>query len=294
MMKLFAQRREEPSLAFGGQALIEGVMMRSRTHVVMCIRQPNKEILTHTEETKSISGRHKILGLLFLRGIIALFETFYLGVKGLYYSANAILEEEEKFTVKEFAIAIAMALALTSLFMIGPYLLASLFHLTGVIFNIVEAIIRLMIFLLYLILVSMWGEFKRVLQYHGAEHKAINAHEAGVALNVLNVKKFSRLHPRCGTSFIFIVVLVSILLFSIMPDLGFAARLSYRVLLIPVIGAISYELLKLSDRHKNSKITRILTMPGLAFQRLTTREPDEDMIEVAVEAVKEVKRLSSS
>jgi uncharacterized protein YqhQ len=190
-MKLFAQRREEPSLAFGGQALIEGVMMRSRTHVVMCIRQPNKEILTHTEETKSISGRHKILGLPFLRGIIALFETFYLGVKGLYYSANAILEEEEKFTVKEFAIAIAMALALTSLFMIGPYLLASLFHLTGVIFNIVEAIIRLTIFLLYLTLVSMWGEFKRVLQYHGAEHKAINAHEAGVALNVLNVKKFS-------------------------------------------------------------------------------------------------------
>lgn len=294
MMKLFAQRREEPSLAFGGQALIEGVMMRSRTHVVMCIRQPNKEILTHTEETKPISGRHKVLGLPFLRGIVGLFETFYLGVKGLYYSANAILEEEEKFTVKEFAIAIAMALALTSFFFIVPFLLVTLFHLTGVIFYVVEALLRLAIFLLYLILVSMWSEFKRILQYHGAEHKAINAHEAGVELNVSNVKKFSRLHPRCGTSFIFIVVLVSILLFSIMPDLGFAARLAYRVLLIPVIGAISYELLKLSDRYKNSTIMRILTVPGLAFQRLTTREPDDDMIEVAVEAVKEVKRLSGS
>ncbi|MDH5267889.1 MAG: DUF1385 domain-containing protein, partial [Candidatus Bathyarchaeota archaeon] len=194
-----AQRREEPSLAFGGQALIEGVMMRSRTHVVMCIRQPNKEILTHTEETNPISGRHKILGLPFLRGIIALFETFYLGVKGLYYSANAILEEEEKFTVKEFAVAIAMALALSSVFFIVPFLLTTLFNLTGVIFNIVEAVLRLAIFLLYLTLVSMWSEFKRILQYHGAEHKAINAHEAGVALNVLNVKKFSRLHPRCGT-----------------------------------------------------------------------------------------------
>ncbi|MDH5267466.1 MAG: DUF1385 domain-containing protein, partial [Candidatus Bathyarchaeota archaeon] len=177
---------------------------------------------------------------------------------------------------------------------IVPFLLTTLFNLTGVIFNIVEAVLRLAIFLLYLTLVSMWSEFKRILQYHGAEHKAINAHEAGVALNVLNVKKFSRLHPRCGTSFIFIVMLVSILLFSIMPDLGFAAKLAYRVLLIPVIGAISYELLKLSDRHKNSAITRILTKPGLAFQRLTTREPDEDMIEVAVEAVKEVKRLSGS
>ena len=294
MMKLFTQRREEPSLAFGGQALIEGIMMRSRTHVVICIRQPNKEILTHTEETKSISGRHKILRLPFLRGIIALFETFYLGVKGLYYSANAILEEEEKFTLKEFAIAIAMALALASLFMIVPFLLTTLLNLTGVIFNIVEAVLRLTIFLLYLTLVPMWSEFKRILQYHGAEHKTINAHEAGVALNVLNVKKFSRLHPRCGTSFIFIVMFVSILLFSIMPNLGFAARLAYRVLLIPVIGAISYELLKLSDRYKDSAIMRMLTVPGLAFQRLTTREPDEDMIEVAVEAVKEVKRLTAS
>ena len=294
MMKLAAQRREEPSLAFGGQALIEGVMMRSLTHVVMCVRQPDNKILTHTEEIKSISRRYRILRMPFLRGIIGLFESFYLGVKGIYYSANATLEEEEKFTVKEFAVAIAMAMMLTSLFFIVPFLLTTLFNLTGVIFNVVEAIMRLTIFLLYLILVTMWGEFKRILQYHGAEHKAINAHEAGVALNVLNVKKFSRLHPRCGTSFIFIAVLVSILLFSIMPDMGFATRLAYRVLLIPVIGSISYELLKLSDKHKDSRIMRILTMPGLAFQHLTTREPDDDMLEVAIEAVKKVDGLSKS
>jgi len=293
-MKLHAQRSEEPSLAFGGQALIEGVMMRSRTHLVMCVRQPNNEILTHTEEINSLSRRHKILRLPFLRGIIALFETFYLGVKGLYFSANAVLEEEEKFTYKEFAIAVAMALALTSFFIVVPFLLTTLFNLTGVLFNIIEAGVRLSIFLLYLALVAMWGEFKRILQYHGAEHKAINAHEAGVTLNAANVKKFSRLHPRCGTSFIFIVLLVSILLFSIMPELGFALRLAYRVLLIPVIGAISYELLKLSDRYKDSMIMRILTIPGLAFQRLTTREPDDDMIEVAVKTMKEVRRLSGA
>jgi len=293
-MKLHAQRSEEPSLAFGGQALIEGVMMRSRTHLVICVRQPNNEILTHTEKIDPLSKRHKVLGLPFLRGIIALFETFYLGVKGLYFSANAVLEEEEEFTYKEFAIAVAMALALVSFFIVVPFLLTTLLNLTGVLFNIIEAGVRLSIFLLYLVLVAMWGEFKRILQYHGAEHKAINAHEAGVTLNAANVKKFSRLHPRCGTSFIFIVLLVSILLFSIMPELGFALRLAYRVLLIPVIGAISYELLKLSDRYKDSRIMRILTIPGLAFQRLTTREPDDDMIEVAVKTVKEVRRLSGS
>ena len=293
-MKLLAQRREEPSLAFGGQALIEGVMIRSRTHVVMCVRQPNNEILTHIEEINSISERYKVLRLPFLRGIIALFEALYLGVKGIYFSANAVLEEEEKFTYKELAIAVAMALVLASFFIVVPFLLTTLFNLTGVLFNVVEAVVRLAIFLLYLTLVAMWGEFKRILQYHGAEHKAINAHEARVALNVANVKKFSRLHPRCGTSFIFIVVFVSILLFSIMPNLGFVARLAYRVLLIPVIGAISYELLKLSDRYKDSIITRILTMPGLAFQRLTTREPDDYMMEVAIKAVEEVSRLRGS
>ena len=293
-MKFGNRGGEESSLAFGGQALIEGVMMRSRTHVVMCVRQPNNEILTQVEKIDSLSERYRILGLPFLRGIIALLETFYLGVKGLYFSANAVLEEEEKFTYKEFVIVLAMSLALASFFFIVPFLLTSLFNLTGVVFNLVEATIRLTIFLLYLSLVAMWGEFKRILQYHGAEHKTINAYEAKAELKVANVKRFSRLHPRCGTSFIFIVLIVSILLFSVMPDLGFFARLTYRVLLIPVIGAISYELLKLSGRYKNSIITRILTLPGLAFQRLATREPDDAMMEVAIKALEEVSKLSGS
>jgi uncharacterized protein YqhQ len=294
-MKSGTQGREESSLAFGGQALVEGVMMRSRTHAVMCVRQPNDEILTHMEEIDALSGRYRILGLPFLRGIVALLETLYLGVKGVYFSANAVLEEEEeKFTYKEFVIVLAMALVLASFFFIVPFLLTNLFGLAGVLFNVVEALVRLSMFLLYLSLVALWGEFKRVLQYHGAEHKTINAYEARVALTVENVRRFSRLHPRCGTSFIFIVVIVSILLFSIMPDLGFFVRLAYRVLLIPVIGAVSYELLKLSGRYKDSIVMRVLTLPGLAFQRLTTREPDDDMMEVAIRAVEEVSRLSGS
>jgi uncharacterized protein YqhQ len=248
--------------------------------------------MTFTEEISSLTKRYRFFGLPFIRGIIAMFETLILGVQGLYFSANAVLEEEEKFTRKEFMISVAMALVLTSIFFITPFLLTNMFKLTGVVFNVVEAILRLTIFIVFLTLVAMWSEYKRILQYHGAEHKTINTFEAGVALNVENVQKFSRLHPRCGTSFIFVVMLVSILLFSIMPKLGFIARLAYRMLLIPLIGAISYELLMLSNRYRDSIITRILIMPGLAFQHLTTKEPDDDMMEVAVKAVKEITRLS--
>jgi len=276
-------------LAFGGQAVIEGVMIRSRRHMVICMRKQNGEILTKTEEINSVSERHKILRLPFIRGVPALFETLYLGVKGLIFSANAVLEEEdEKFTYKEIALTMLLTLALTSFFIVVPFLLTTLLKLTGVIFNIVEAVVRLTIFLVYLKLISLWSELKRVFQYHGAEHKAINAYEAGVDLDFASAREFSRLHPRCGTSFLFIVLLVSILLFSVMPDLGFFARLAYRVILIPVLGAVSYEILKFSDRRRNSRIMRILVAPGLAFQRLTTREPDDDMISVALEAVKTV------
>ena len=273
---------------------MEGVMMRSPMHVVMCVRQPNNEILTHTEVINLISRRHRILRLPFLRGIIALLETLYLGVKGIYFSANVALGEEEKLTYKEFVVVVSFAIGLASLFFIIPFLLTTLLNLTGVLFNIVEAMVRITIFLLYITLLTVWGEFKRILQYHGAEHKAINTYEAGVTLNVANVKRYSRLHPRCGTSFIFIVVIVSIFIFSIMPNPGFAARLAYRLLLIPVIGAISYELLKLSDKYKNSIIMRALTYPGLIFQRLTTKEPDNDMMEVAIKAVEKVLALRNA
>ena len=295
MGKTFAKKREEQSLAFGGQALIEGVMMRSRTHMVMCVKKSNNEILTNVEEISSLCERHRVLGLPLLRGIVTLFETLYLGFKGLFFSANVVAEEEGvKLTYKELAVVGAMTLGLISFFFVVPFLLTSLLNLTGVLFNIVEAVIRLAMFIIYLVLVSMWGEFRRVLQYHGAEHKTINAYEAGVPLDVANVKNYSRLHPRCGTSFLFITVIVSIILFSVMPDWGFAVRLAYRLLLIPVIGSISYELLRLSGRYRDSIVMRIFTLPGLAFQRLTTREPSEDMIEVAVKAVEEVNRLSSS
>lgn len=294
--KLSSKKGKEPSLAFGGQALIEGVMIRSRSHMVICVRKPNKEILTNIEKVESVTKKYKALGVPFVRGIVALPETLYLGFKGLFFSANAAIEEEgesEKFGYKEFAVAVALALGIAALFFVGPFLLASWLNLTGIVFNIVEAAIRLTLFVAYLAAVSSWGEFARVLQYHGAEHKAINALEAGVPLDVANVKKYSRLHPRCGTSFIFIIVIVSIVLFSLMPNYGFAWRLAYRVLLIPVIAGISYELLRLSGKYRDSPVTKVLTAPGLAFQRLTTKEPSDDMLEVSIKAVQEANRLSA-
>jgi uncharacterized protein YqhQ len=297
--KLSDKKEKEPSLAFGGQALIEGVMIRSRSHMVMCVRKPNKEIITNVEKLNPVTQKYPALGVPFIRGIVALPETLYLGFKGLFFSANAAVEDEEegeKFTWKEFAVAIALAAGVASVFFVVPYVLANWLGLTPatLAFNIVEAVIRLTFFLGYLSAIASWGEFRRVLQYHGAEHKAINALEAGVPMNVENVRKFSRLHPRCGTSFIFITIIISIVVYSLMPNLGLLLNLAYRLLLIPVIAGISYELLRLSGKYKDSAIMKALTLPGLAFQRLATKEPSDDMLEVSIKAVCETTRLSES
>jgi uncharacterized protein YqhQ len=298
---LSAQRKKEPSLAFGGQAIMEGVMIRSRMHMVMCVRKPSKEIVTNMEKINPLSERYKVLGVPFLRGVVAMFESLYIGVKSLIFSANTALEgltpEGEpplKFSYKELALVVAGVVGITAVFMLVPFLLASWLNLTGIVFNIIEAAIRLTMFVLYLSVISTWSELKRILMYHGAEHKAINALEAGVPMDVENVRRYSRLHPRCGTSFLFIVLIVSIVLYSILPSLDFYYRLAYRIVLIPVIAGISYELLRLSGKYKDSPITKVFVAPGLVLQRLTTKEPTDDMLEVSIKAVTEVNKLMCS
>ena len=295
-----SQNKKEPSLAFGGQALIEGVMMRSQKHMVLCVRKPNTDILTQVEKLNPLSDKYKVLGVPFLRGIVALFESFYLGVKGLLFSANVAVEDEKddageslKLGYLELAILALGTLGIVAFFFLVPFLLATWLNLSGIFFNVAEAAIRLTLFTIYLTLISTWGQFRRVLQYHGAEHKAINAHEAGASLTVENAKRFSRLHPRCGTSFLFIILVVSIVLFSIMPNLNFVAKLAYRLLLIPVIAGISYELLRFTGKHRSSLILKILIAPGLGFQFLTTKEPSDDMLEVSIKAVQEVTKLTN-
>jgi len=296
-MRLTAKEKKEPSLAFGGQAVMEGVMMRSKDHMVVCVRQPNNEIVTKTEELHSLSEKYRFLKLPFLRGILALFETLYSGIKGIYFSANAAFgedeNEEEVLNSTEIVVVVAFSICLSVLlFSVTPFFLTSLLNFGGgVLFNVVEGIVRLSFLLVYLAVISLVGDFKRIFQYHGAEHTAINAYESGIELNVENARKYSRFHSRCGTSFLLIVTLISILFFSIMPSSTYLVRLAYRIILIPVISAVSYELLKLSDKYRNSRIMRVLVAPGLALQHLTTRQPDDDMIEVAIKAVKEVERL---
>lgn len=283
---------EKQSLAFGGQALIEGVMMRSKKHMVLCVRKPNNEIVTNVNNLNPMTDKHRLLGIPFVRGIVAMVETFFLGMKGILFSANTALseEEEESLTLgyKELLVVGLGVIGIMSLFFIVPFVLVDFLGLTGFVFNIAEALIRLTMFIIYLGLISLWGEFRRILQYHGAEHKAINAYEAGVNLEISNVKNFSRLHPRCGTSFLFIVLIISIVLFSLVSSSDYFVRLGYRILLIPVISSISYELLKLSGKYRNSIIMKIFTAPGLVFQLLTTKEPNDDMLEVSVKALKAV------
>jgi uncharacterized protein YqhQ len=283
-------KEAEESLAYGGQALIEGVMMRSGDTMVMCVRQPDQEIATFNKKISSVTRRSKLLGLPFIRGIAMLFETMYYGVKAMMQSANVALEEEdEEFTLFDYALLIVMLLVMNGLFIAIPFLLTNYLGLSGLLFNVVESVIRLGLFVGYLYVISLWGEVARVLQYHGAEHKAINAYEAGSSMETEDVAKYSRLNPRCGTSFLFLTVLTSIALFALIPKTTFILRLAYRLALIPVIAGVSYELLKLSDKYRESPVMRLIMAPGLWFQKLTTKEPSEDMIEVAVRALQQVK-----
>jgi uncharacterized protein YqhQ len=284
----------EESLAYGGQALIEGVMMRSGDTMVMCVRQPNNEIATFCQQVSSITKKRQLLGIPFIRGMSALFETMYFGVKALMQSANAALEEEEEeFGLFDYALLIFMVLVMNGLFIAVPFIMTNFLGLSGLVFNVVESAIRLGLFIVYLYGISLWGEVSRVLQYHGAEHKTINAYEAGSDLEVKEVSQYSRLNPRCGTSFLFLTVLTSIALFSLIPKTTFILRLGYRLALIPVIASISYELLKLSDKFKKSPIMKLIITPGLWFQKLTTKEPTDEMIEVAIKALKEVKKIET-
>jgi len=287
-----AKGEHKMSLAFGGQAVIEGVLMRSKNYSVVAVRQEDGKILKMTEKLEPLSNRYRVLRWPIIRGAYMLFSTMYIGIKALYRSANASLGEDEQIKPSEMAFTVFIALALGIVFFaVIPFFTTEWLGLNGVVFNVFEGILRLVIFLVYLALISLIKSFRRVLEYHGAEHTAINMIESGEAMDKKKARSNQRFHPRCGTSFILIVLLISILMFSLMPDLGWAINFSYRILLIPVIAGIAYEMLKISDRYKESKVMKAFVAPGVWLQRLTTKKPSEEMIEVALEAINEVKHL---
>jgi len=272
----------------GGQAVIEGVMMRGFGKVATAVRDSDGKIKVQVNPTKSISDRYKILKLPFLRGSVVLFESLILGMKSLSFSAQEAGEEDEKLSDGELFLTIFLAIMLAIFLFIAIPTFSAKFLKTftedAFYLNLAEGFLRLIIFLAYIFFISRMKDIQRVFQYHGAEHKAIFCYESDLPLTVENVKKFPRLHPRCGTAFLLIVMLVSIFVFVFLgwPDLWL--RILSRIILLPIVAGISYEIIRFSSRSKN-KVVRILTLPGLWLQYLTTREPDESMIEVAIKSI---------
>ena len=278
-------------LAVGGQAVIEGVMMRDAHRTATAVRLPNGDIDVETCTVSSIRDRYPVLNLPLIRGSVIMVESLIIGMRALSFSAQAAGEEDEQMTKKEIAMTILFALVLASILFIviptGAAHLAAAYTDDPIVFNLIEGGIRLMVFLLYIWGISFMGGIRRVFQYHGAEHKTIHCYEAGEALTVENVQKFPRLHPRCGTNFLLIVMVVAIVfhVFFGWPD--FWLRILSRLAILPVVAGVSYEIIRFAGRSENH-LVHILITPGLWLQYLTTRPPADEMVEVAIESLKAV------
>ena len=281
--------------SYGGQAVMEGVMMRGKQNVAMAVRSPDGEILTY-EEQLPVMYRSKWMNVPFVRGVLSLWDSMNLGMRFLTKSSNMISGEDEQIEGKDLALAIAFSMlmgigiffllpALLTGWLDGPLGFDQLGTLGTWLSNLAEGLLRLTILVVYLVVVGRMPDIRRVFSYHGAEHKTINAFEAGVELTPENVSKFTLVHPRCGTSFMLTLVLISILFFSLLGPLPLLTRLLTRILLLPVVSGIAYEYIRFAAKHMDdSAVVRALIKPNLALQKLTTREPSEDMLEVSIKA----------
>jgi len=282
------------SFHYGGQAVMEGVMIRGKEGVAISVRQPNGELNIFKEPLASIyKGRLRDIPV--VRGVIVLVETLVLGTRSLLHSAQIAAAEEVGDKIPTAAlwgtVAVSLALGVALFFMvplvatrylIDPYISSAILS------NVFEGLIRICIFIAYLKLIGLIPDIRRVFAYHGAEHKVINAYEAGIPLDVESVQNYSTAHARCGTAFLFIVLIVAIFVFALVGKPTLWVRILSRIALIPVIAAISYEIMKLGAAHINNRIVRILLAPGLLLQTMTTREPDDGQIEAAISALNEV------
>jgi len=291
---------QEESLAVGGQAVIEGVMMRGPNGIAIAVRRPDGEIVLKNDPFQPITKRIKWLNIPILRGAILLIETMYVGMKALTFSSDIALEEEKKksgATDKprserrdkvEMALTVVFALALgIAIFFYLPLVITGLFGFdSGFWFNLVDGVIRMIFFLAYIYLISRWKEIRRVFEYHGAEHKSIFAYENQKELVVDSARPFTTLHPRCGTSFLLIVMVVSILVFMFLGKPETVGERLVRLAFVPLIGGLSYELIKLSAKAYRYRFFRLFLLPGLWLQKITTVEPDDQQLEVAMVALK--------
>ncbi|HJS28852.1 MAG TPA: DUF1385 domain-containing protein [Anaerolineales bacterium] len=275
--------------AYGGQAVVEGVMMRGQKAVAIAMRAPDDSIEIHREELRGIY-RSRITRIPFLRGLVVLWDALGLGIRALIISVNVQLEEEgEEMGGAPLYLTLALSLGFAVvLFILTPagvgYLFDTIFDFGSNAGLLAEGISRLAILVGYIWAIGFMPDVKRVFGYHGAEHKTINAFEAGAKLSPEIVRFFPLEHPRCGTAFLLTVVVASILLFSLLPDMGFGYRLLSRLLLLPVIASLAYEYIRWTAGHMHWRVVRWIVIPNLALQRLTTREPSLRMLEVAIAA----------
>ncbi len=282
--------------SYGGQALIEGVMMRGKHTQAMCARLEDGRIVSEVEEFTLLSQRNKFFALPLVRGVCSMIDSLVSGMQAIVWSTNVSLaedEEEEELTPMEIAITLIISIGLgVLLFFLLPVVIAHFLQplIPGNFWqNLFEGIVRVGVFLLYLVLITRMKEIRRVFQYHGAEHKTIHCYEAGEALTPENAARHTRLHPRCGTSFLFIVMIISIFVFALVGVENFAWRLVSRVILLPVIAGVSYEVLRYCGKHMDKRWVRAVAWPGMQLQRLTTAEPDREMLEVAIHSLQKVR-----
>jgi len=287
----------------GGQAVIEGVMMRSPGSMAIAVRRPDGEIVVKQEGLTFFSEKTLLFKIPLVRGVLVLLSALILGIQALNFSVNqALSDAEREKDPSPWTMGLTLTMALCFgifLFFLVPLFLTKWLRFaipmvseSGLLFNLVDGTIRLIIFLAYLWTISFFEEVRRVFQYHGAEHKSIFAFEAGEALMIDRVKGFPYLHPRCGTSFLLIVMVVSILVFALIPHhVPFGYKVASRVVLIPFIAGVSYEIIRFADRRRESRGIQYFIKPGLWLQRLTAREPSEAQIEVALRALQAVLEL---
>lgn len=275
---------------YGGQAVLEGVMMRGSRALAVAVRDPEGEIVTHVEPVNQLLYNGPISRIPFLRGLTMLWDALGLGMRSLMFSADVAMGEEEGASfsgpVAWGTMAVSFAFGI-GLFFVLPLLVVGFIDNwieSSLLSNLLEGLIRLLLFVGYVWLIGLIPDIKRVFAYHGAEHKTINAYEAGAELAPISVGRFTTLHPRCGTAFLLSVVVISILLFSLLGRPVLWLRILSRILLIPVVAGIAYEFIRFSARHLDKWWMRAIAAPNLAMQRLTTREPDLEMLEVAITA----------
>jgi len=283
----------EKKTTYGGMAVIEGVMMRGASSTALAVRKPDGSIELETELLKDYTARYPVLKWPFVRGTFVMIDSMVVGIKALNKSANmSLAEEEDQLGAGEIVVTMLIAFGLAILLFVA--LPTALVHFTqkylgGIMMqSLVEGVIRLAFFLLYVYSISRINEIGRVFMYHGAEHKSISAYEAGEELNVENARKFSTLHPRCGTSFLLIVMVISILIFALLGKGTLFYRIWSRIAVLPIVAGLGYEYIKVSANYQTRSWAKVLMAPGLWLQKLTTREPDDDQLEVAISALKAV------